>query len=120
MITSINNEELCLFAKEMAKCLNCQQWCSIKEHKPLDNFTCHRFGAQILTPLCISNYWLYDLIGEGGMGFVYLAQQPNDENIYAVKIALKSSTNDFNFQSLLYEGEIYVKMHHPNIPGVPR
>jgi serine/threonine protein kinase len=116
MSNSVNNEELALFEKNMAKCLHCQKWYDIAGQEPLTEFTCQACGTVVLTPFRISNYWLYDLIGEGGMGFVYLAQQPGDLNLYAIKIAAIEDEDDFRFESLLYEGEIYIEMDHPNIP----
>ena len=116
MSSTVNNEELALFDQGMAKCLHCFNWYDVSGEEPLTEFSCQACGSIVLTPFRISKYWLYDLIGEGGMGFVYLAQQPGDLNLYAIKIAAMEDDDDFRFQSLLYEGEIYLEMDHPNIP----
>jgi serine/threonine protein kinase len=116
---TVNNEELALFEKGMTKCLNCTKWYDTSDMEPLSEFNCQSCDSVVLTPYRISEYWLYDLIGEGGMGYVYLAQQPGDLNLYAIKIAAiegDHEDNDFRFESLLYEGEIYIEMDHPNIP----
>ncbi|MCM8541449.1 MAG: serine/threonine protein kinase [Lentisphaeraceae bacterium] len=116
MFQPLTDEDLSSFEKGMACCESCQKWFDMEGQPPLMEYTCDTCGGMVITPMRISTFWLYRLIGEGGMGHVYLAQQKDDPKLYAIKIADIVDEDDFRYNCLLYEGEIYMGLSHPNIP----
>ena len=116
MIEPLTDDELSQYEKGQACCFTCKKWFDMEGQPPLMEYTCDDCGGLVITPMRISTYWLYMLIGEGGMGHVYLAQQKDDPKLYAIKIADVVDGDDFRYNCLLYEGEIYMGFSHPNIP----
>lgn len=116
MIEPLTDDELTFFEEGQTCCFSCKKWFDMQGQPPLMEYTCDTCGDTVITPLRISTFWLYKLIGEGGMGHVYLAQQKDDPKMYAIKIADIVDGDDFRYNCLLYEGEIYMGFSHPNIP----
>ncbi|HSU54965.1 MAG TPA: serine/threonine-protein kinase, partial [Candidatus Dormibacteraeota bacterium] len=59
---------------------------------------------------------ILELIGQGGMGFVYKARQPKLERFVALKILPQSSTADPRFaERFTREGRLLARLSHPNI-----
>src|SRR5262245_21397344 len=59
---------------------------------------------------------ILELIGQGGMGFVYKARQPKLERFVALKILPQSSTSDPRFaERFTREGRLLARLSHPNI-----
>src|SRR4051812_32238655 len=59
---------------------------------------------------------ILELIGQGGMGFVYKARQPKLERFVALKILPPSSTPDPRFaERFTREGRLLARLSHPNI-----
>jgi tRNA A-37 threonylcarbamoyl transferase component Bud32 len=59
---------------------------------------------------------IVELIGQGGMGFVYKARQPKLERFVALKILPQSSVTDPRFADrFTREGRLLARLNHPNI-----
>jgi serine/threonine protein kinase len=62
---------------------------------------------------------IIELIGQGGMGFVYKARQPKLERFVALKILPQASTTDARFaERFTREGRLLARLNHPNIVTV--
>ena len=77
----------------------------------------------ITLPLDIGNYRLEKLIGSGGMGGVFLAQDTLLLRPVAVKILELATDNKANspkesFSSAVNEGRLLARLNHPNIVQV--
>ena len=59
---------------------------------------------------------ILELIGQGGMGFVYKARQPKLDRLVALKILPQSSTTDTRFADrFTREGRLLARLNHPNL-----
>jgi predicted Ser/Thr protein kinase len=59
---------------------------------------------------------ILELIGQGGMGFVYKARQPRLERLVALKILPQSAVTDPRFaERFTREGRVLARLNHPNI-----
>src|SRR6266853_3499879 len=59
---------------------------------------------------------ILELIGQGGMGFVFKARQPKIERFVALKILPKSLAADAAFaERFTREGRLLARLNHPNI-----
>ncbi|MGB0582129.1 MAG: serine/threonine-protein kinase, partial [Limisphaerales bacterium] len=64
-------------------------------------------------------YEILELIGQGGMGYVYKARQQRLDRIVALKILPESLANDPAFaERFPREGRLLAKLNHPNIVTV--
>ena len=60
-------------------------------------------------------YTLKSLLGQGGMGYVFLAQHNIIKKDYALKIIRPDKMDDFSWQRFEIEGRVIAKLDHPNI-----
>jgi serine/threonine protein kinase len=60
-------------------------------------------------------YILKSLLGQGGMGYVFLAQHNIIKRDYALKIIRPDKMDDFSWQRFEIEGRVIAKLDHPNI-----
>src|SRR5262245_39349069 len=59
---------------------------------------------------------ILELIGQGGMGFVFKARQPRLERLVALKILPQSPATDPRFaERFTREGRLLARLNHPNI-----
>jgi hypothetical protein len=59
---------------------------------------------------------ILELIGQGGMGFVFTARQPKLERLVALKILPQSLAEDPAFADrFTREGRVLARLNHPNI-----
>ena len=64
---------------------------------------------------------ILELIGQGGMGFVYKARQPKLDRFVALKILPQSLAADPAFaERFTREGRVLARLNHPNIVTDPR
>ena len=64
----------------------------------------------------INNYEVVELIGEGGMGTVYMARHPFIDRKVAIKVLRASLANDPSVvQRFFNEARAASAIHHPNI-----
>ncbi len=60
-------------------------------------------------------YILKSLLGQGGMGYVFLAEHNIIKKDYALKIIRPDKMDDFSWQRFEIEGRVIAKLDHPNI-----
>jgi len=60
-------------------------------------------------------YILKSLLGQGGMGYVFLAEHNIIKRDYALKIIRPDKMDDFSWQRFEVEGRVIAKLDHPNI-----
>jgi serine/threonine protein kinase len=60
-------------------------------------------------------YILKSLLGQGGMGYVFLAEHNIIKKDYALKIIRPDKMDDFSWQRFEIEGRAIAKLDHPNI-----
>jgi len=69
-------------------------------------------------PHRIAHYRILNLIGEGGMGTVYLAEQDNPRRTVALKIIKPGYTSPILLKRLEHEAQVLGHLHHPCIAQV--
>ena len=116
----LSDEDLQKFENGLARCMDCHEWFDMEGYEPLREYECENCKSNIFSPMRITEFWLYDVTGEGGMGRVYMAQKSEDPTLYAIKLSDYTDECDFRFQSLLYEGDIVMSFEHPNIANAYR
>lgn len=60
-------------------------------------------------------YKLKSLLGQGGMGYVFLAEHSIIKRDYALKIIRPDKMDNFSWQRFEIEGRVIAKLDHPNI-----
>ena len=92
----------------------------ILDEQKLNFVKCSYCLRDVLIPAKISSFWLYDTLGEGGMGKVYRAVSDKDEAEYAVKVLPRSKKDDQTFvKDFLREINAAKELgHHNNIVKV--
>jgi serine/threonine protein kinase len=66
----------------------------------------------------IGQYRIEGLLGAGGMGVVYLAQDRDLQRMVAIKVVDRSRQDPGALRSLLEEARVVASLHHPSICGV--
>ena len=66
----------------------------------------------------IGRYRIVRLIGEGGMGSVYLAEQDNPHRVVALKVIKSGYVNVEFLRRFEREGEVLGRLHHPGIAQI--
>ena len=69
-------------------------------------------------PSYLGNYRIIRLIGEGGMGAVYEAEQDNPRRTAALKVVRPGLASPLFLKRLHHEGQILGRLHHPGIAQV--
>jgi serine/threonine protein kinase/formylglycine-generating enzyme required for sulfatase activity len=70
-------------------------------------------------PATIGRYRVVRVLGQGGFGRVYLAQDPDLDRLVAVKVPVSTSGGEFlDIESYLREARILAGLSHPNIVPV--
>lgn len=65
--------------------------------------------------VAIPGYELLEVIGEGGMGVVYRAQQQQPRRNVAIKVLTPVPTNQVSLQAFEREARLMAALHHPNV-----
>ena len=115
---SKNNEFDCsLLNKGYIKCENCSSQHLLNFYKPLSFSKCSKCNFPIFIPHRVTDYWLYEPLGSGGMGSVYKAVHCKKGDKYSVKILQRDSKTDKEVvDALLQEGKIgKLISDHPNL-----
>jgi serine/threonine protein kinase len=67
----------------------------------------------------IGGYTFHYLLGRGGQGIVYLAEQSNLKRICAVKVLNQSLSDDESYRnSFLFEARVAAALNHENLIGI--
>jgi eukaryotic-like serine/threonine-protein kinase len=98
-------------------CENCSSQHMLDFYKPLSFSKCSKCNSPMFIPHKVSDYWLYEPLGSGGMGSVYKAQHYIIGDKYSVKLLQRDSKTDTEvIEALLLEGEIgKIISDHPNL-----
>jgi serine/threonine protein kinase len=115
---AVFEHELDAFAQGKIECPSCHHVFPMAGHTPLSVEPCPRCENPILVPLKQGNYWLFKLLGKGGMGEVYKAWRvDNRETPFAVKILPQHKRDSLGLRkNLLDEAEVGKRLGgHDNI-----
>jgi eukaryotic-like serine/threonine-protein kinase len=98
-------------------CESCFSQHLLTFYKPLSFSKCSKCNSPIFIPHRVSDYWLYEPLGSGGMGSVYKAVHFQTDDKYSVKLLQRDSKTDSDvIDALLKEGEIgKLLTGHPNV-----
>jgi serine/threonine protein kinase/TolA-binding protein len=69
-------------------------------------------------PERIGTYKILDVLGEGGMGVVYLAEQESPRRTVALKVLHAGFASPARIRRLQHEAQILGRLHHPGIAQV--
>jgi non-specific serine/threonine protein kinase/serine/threonine-protein kinase len=69
-------------------------------------------------PVIIGHYRILRLLGEGGMGSVYLAEQENPHRIVALKVIKPGFVNAEVLRRFEQEGNVLGRLQHPGIAQI--
>ena len=70
------------------------------------------------SPLMIGRYRIVRLLGEGGMGSVYLAEQESPNRVVALKVIKPAFVNSDTLYRFAQEAHVLGRLHHPGIAQV--
>ena len=110
-----------LLAQNRLECENCSFLMGLSDLEPLKLAKCPECEHATFVPYCVNGFWLYRPLGGGGMGSVYKAIHPMNQDLeFAVKILPRLKRQDpYLIQALLSEGEIGFKFgRHPHLISV--
>ena len=74
--------------------------------------------ARLAVPKQIGPFQILRLIGEGGMGIVFLAQQERPARTVALKVIHASLMSPRTLRRFEQEGDVLARLHHPGIAQV--
>ena len=66
----------------------------------------------------IGGYQVIEMVGEGGQGAVYRAQDPSSGQIVAIKVLARSASDGEFLDRFQREASIMATLHHPNVVEV--
>lgn len=69
-------------------------------------------------PERIGQYRILDVLGEGGMGVVYLAEQDNPRRPVALKVIRPGVASESMLRRFQYEAQLLGRLHHPGIAQI--
>ncbi|MFT5129154.1 MAG: serine/threonine protein kinase [Rhodothermales bacterium] len=94
--------KLRLYKSGKIECLKCQDTAEINDATPLDPMICESCGHENTVPLNLDEFWLFSLLGGGGMGRVYQAyREGSEDRDFAVKIVPHSPEHREKMESAL-------------------
>ncbi len=109
--------------EHLLECPVCNEMIDFSECPPLTTERCIDCDAPFFVPYRIGDYWLFKVLGIGGMGCVYQAlyEQEEESDIeYAIKLLpFEKRTDPYLVASLLEEARIGKSFgEHPNLARV--
>lgn len=118
---AVFEHELDAFAQGQLECPSCHHVFPMEGHAPLSIEPCPKCGEPILVPLKQGKYWLFKLLGKGGMGEVYKAWRVDDrETPFAVKMLPRKKRDSESLRkNLLDEAKVGKRLGgHDNILSI--
>ena len=102
-------------SKELV-CKECATVLDVGSFDPLDQIFCPHCKTEMIVPAHLGNYELYQFLGEGAMGRVYLAKDPHLKRDVAVKILREDLNATPKMWTLLEdEAKAAAGIAHPNV-----
>lgn len=105
---------------DKVRCCQCESCLDVSGRRFFESVACEACGNVIVVPAALGAYYLYGILGQGGMGCVYDAWDPDLERMVALKVLLCSAeglsarqTADFEQESRAAAG-----ICHPHIARV--
>lgn len=97
-------------------CSKCVGVIDVADVEPFAKVECADCGNWETVPVRLGQFLLLDLIGTGGMGGVYYAKDESLSRFVAIKVMLKSLSENREFvASFRHEAQAVAKLNHPNI-----
>jgi eukaryotic-like serine/threonine-protein kinase len=94
--------KLRLYKGGKMECLKCQETSQVNGTLPLQTTACKSCGFENTAPLNLDGYWLFSLLGGGGMGRVYKAyREGSEDRAFAVKMVPQNPEHKEKMESAL-------------------
>jgi len=109
------------FHNGIFECPYCELAMSLQHTHPLQMVSCPDCGNVLLVPTPVAEFWLFQVVGGGGMGVVYKAfHEIHRRSIYAIKLVPQRGKNRRRLShSLQREAQMATRFSgHPNIANV--
>ncbi|MBL7115280.1 MAG: serine/threonine protein kinase [Kiritimatiellae bacterium] len=100
-------------------CAQCDSPMDISEIEPFARIECPNCGHPATIPAKLGHFILLDLIGTGGMGGVYIAEDASLDRLVAIKVMLESlGRNAESIATFTREAQAAARLNHPNIAQI--
>lgn len=100
-------------------CPDCGTAIDVSDEEPLSAVICPTCGTPSVVAMQIDHFELVDVLGRGGMGVVYRAQDTSLDRPVALKLLKKSEgASDEQIQQLATEAAITASINHPHVVKV--
>ena len=100
-------------------CAQCRSLLDVSELEPFSEVVCPECGNQDRVPARLGQFLLLELIGTGGMGGIYRAQDESLGRLVAIKVISKAFAEDPNAVELLkHEAQSAAKLNHPHVAQI--
>ena len=101
------------------QCPECGELIDVSDQEPLSAVLCPSCGAPSVIATHIDQFELVDVLGRGGMGVVYRAQDTSLDRSVALKLLRKSEgASEEQIAQLANEASITASINHPNVVKV--
>lgn len=101
------------------QCPECGELIDVSDQEPLSAVLCPSCGAPSVIATHIDQFELVDVLGRGGMGVVYRAQDTSLDRQVALKLLRKSEgASEEQSAQLANEASITASINHPNVVKV--
>ncbi len=74
--------------------------------------------ATVALPECVGRYRVLELLGEGGMGMVYRAEQQTPHRVVALKVIRAGLASTELRRRFRFEAEVLARLQHPGIAQI--
>ena len=100
-------------------CPACGQQIDVTDQPPFSEVSCPECGATMRARIQFDHFTLLEMLGEGGMGWVFKALDRNLQRKVALKI-LKSNaaSSEADWEKLAAEARLTAAVNHPNVVKV--
>ncbi len=100
-------------------CPACGQLVDVTDEMPFSEVSCPNCGEGMRARRQFNNFTLLELVGEGGMGSVFKANDLNLQRSVALKILKKEAgSTESDWEKLAQEAKITASINHPHVVKV--
>ena len=100
-------------------CSKCECTIDIRELEPFTRIECPQCSHPATLPAKFGDFLLLDLIGAGGMGAVFIAEDETLDRLVAIKVMLRSlGENSEALATFKREAQAAARINHPNIAQI--